>query len=1404
MTSPKQPFDPLMFVGGWIVESLYSLGNNAGREVDSDDKEPASQPPQPPQVETVASAVADVAETAAYQEERKPSTETEKEKEVSVSQDENREPEGQENDSPPQEAEALVSPPSSLFGWANFLTGSGAYAPSTEAPPEEPHVVFPYKEITAATKNTANKVKNDAIASVKNTAYNVGQTVATKAVEGVKDGLRQAFLGQPAQSQIEEPTREEQDRFIPLPSAEESKNLPNSAPQLEERGKEKELDHPPQPSSLLSDAKQRDDRIKGEKDEPAPPPIQKPAYIPPPRSAQWNAKGKDKEPQGIPSPLSSSPQSWWTPALSRVLTMASMYGAQGALSILDKFIEYNPNFAKTFPQGYLILDEARHILATGRGDPQAILQGAWDKLKELQQYHVHWGLGVLSPSPIPVEDEEGQKANPSNSAPIREVAACKKTYQELRDQFDLQPLEGQAVAEADTEQVSLFVNDPAALAQAERETGKLIEKFCHNTLHYSVMRAIYTIFGDEETCTPEEIITTAGEHGSIKEEFLSQYGSVRGFFFRIIYDVLLWFIRPLIVETTQKAMADLRHFLKEDPQLIDTKIRELNNYLGKIRVSNVVRDYINSRAGSLDEFLQNEFTTFGVNKFPKEKLIQLFQDYVIENYVPSPEIKVYGWRVIVISPLLEWIVQLIRKQAVRQFLNQSHLIDGMIQQGGNAVFQAKINLMKLLQEKFEDINKRIEDSFLDKENSEEVRLELEAKKAALIGPDSDLRILIQNLSHNLLDFIKVEACNDNHGKLEALYRAHFNPSLGESVVKGIADVYQQPDSFDGILELALNHMLETALVTFLEDINTRAESQVQNLFRALNDVYKYEKSDQKNNAATYTRRYEDAKENLKAALEKPISAALQATLEEKLKKSSPEKHKRIEVSVNDEKKAIFEFTDKLQEITTILQRVLGKNELIKKDIAGELEGAVWLIDQHLKRVQAYLNTPMVTSIYYPDTRANIYQAHVLIINHLTALAQHIRQIAEASAGITQCEKLIDAQNDLLFSGSPDQQSLNSKIREIKPKIEQLVTDAGKRQSLEKQLDDLKKFNRQLSIVQRKLGLIQQRQGLTEKQEGIHAQLSNQQGYFPLNRYNAQVAEFQRLSPEIVLLNNALNKDYTDKLKRTEDNKKKKEKTLELLAAVDTDITELLKLSQQHHECMGNRYEVRAIRLKLAGEITALVQKLNAIEDETVRKLLQDVGMGLPAETKELAREVYHILGENENVGYLRFKGYHRECREKQDQEYEDLKNREQNIREKIGKDTEESLRRKEETLNEKIQGLLSDYQENIQGCIADSIHKHGQLKEEIAKIAPQFAETASAIRENVNRFFIVHPFIDMTGDLIYNTSIPFAQDKFHPQIQARILTIVSALGKSFHYEQVGLNLLVAPIANRQWEKVRPR
>ena len=105
--------------------------------------------------------------------------------------------------------------------------------------------------------------------------------------------------------------------------------------------------------------------------------------------------------------------------------------------------------------------------------------------------------------------------------------------------------------------------------------------------------------------------------------------------------------------------------------------------------------------------------------------------------------------------------------------------------------------------------------------------DLEAKKAQLISRQLHLRI--QQHSSKLLDFIDIEACNEDDGKLSALN--NNVSSIAKQCFDVISDVFQwEPFSMRRVLEDASTSAIETALLGLFEDKEKQIETAVANNF----------------------------------------------------------------------------------------------------------------------------------------------------------------------------------------------------------------------------------------------------------------------------------------------------------------------------------------------------------------------------------------------------------------------------------------------------------------------------------------------------------------------------------------------------------------------------------------------
>lgn len=1393
---------------------------------------------------------------------------------------------------------SLVRGAAELADTLAFVAGVGKYAPPCP-PPDEPVVeLIPYQAIGTAAMGTLSNVKNKAstVAAAVSTAVALpgqakeaidnAQATITKAKEiitdpskakemtaavvsgavgGAVDGAKKS-LGFAPNAPVEDPLPEE--KGIPI-AVEVSSSTPS-------------------PSLLIDSLTETKDRID------APEKEKERDEDPVAKAKRREEKGKDKEKaNGELGPSNSAPpqSSWLAPVWGMLSATIAAQGIRAGLVVLDRFLSSQFLPSDKFPQGARVLEELKIILqkALDQGEaPHEALQMAWEKIRELGNYHVDLGFGMSNPSPI---TEEGDSSvNHGNSPPTTLLVSCQDAYEAVRKDFRLVSDMEHASSDPEISDHILTIEEEEALQELEEKTDQLVESFCHRTLHFSVMRAIDAIFGDEANPVEYNKIIQNGtlEGASIKEEFLSQYGSIRGFFYRILYNIILWFVRPLIEETTRKAIEDLRGFLKTEHRLIENKLEALNAYLSNISVHNAVTDFFThtpKMAGNLDEFLKKRLKTFGTEEYSKQDLIQLFQDYLVENYVPRPQVKIYRWRVPLVSTFTEWIIQVIRKQAVRHFLKKSQLIDGMLREGGDAVFNAQLNLRHLLLEKLTQIEARIKQSSQESDEGEN-RTDLEAKKAQLIN--DDLRILIRALSENLLAFINVEACGNRNDELWKLYQDHQNPSLVQTTIQQVAQAFQQPESVDKILEAALTHMIETAFVTLLEDTDTRAESQLQNLFQMLNKAFDYnDPAEKRANEAKFRREIAQADRRIDKLLEGLTNSALQATLEDKLKKSAPERHRQVVSSVSKEAESMHAFSASLSKVTTYLMDLLNgeadssmdvsdseedsvvEDGSLSDNIHGELAATIALIEKQLNHFSSFLDQNQLYTKYYRDTRVNIYNAHAKIIAHLNQLSKMVRQIAEANEKISECEHIIDELQPQLLK-NPFHKRINNKIKALAKQIHELIKDTDAKKLFEKKLSEIKKLHRKLSIIQEKKAKIEQIERLkaqkdqTEQRikeakeiasllksfkelsdqyhrtpsediskrmeamclelkdhpnlelrdiiskhllskrqhlQELHYEFHQLFGFFNkdvftyVEKYRIQQTKiFNNLEKEIHTLKQELNRNYEEQLRKIDDKQEDVKETVDVFGAVKADLDKLKLLTTKDRRLSGRRSGIAKKQSQYKQEVNEIVRRLRRIQNPTVKKFIREAGI-----TSDMNR-LYALFHAHEDSPFNQLTKY----REEQEELLGSLKKRYLKVQDKLHNDSSESLNEAEKGCRREIESRSEILCRELEEFIETAKKKKEALKEDIRQQAPCFKETAEQVDEIVEKYFCVQELVSIGADALHNEAVPLVKETVAPSIKQKIKTMISSLAKPFHYEQIGLNLIMVDIADRQRLKTSNR
>ena len=71
----------------------------------------------------------------------------------------------------------------------------------------------------------------------------------------------------------------------------------------------------------------------------------------------------------------------------------------------------------------------------------------------------------------------------------------------------------------------------------------------------------------------------------------------------------------------------------------------MTDYYG--RVGKARKDYLNpdkrnDERGTFGRLLENTINVYGKKKYTEEGLVKIFGDYIVDNFIPSPKIELWG------------------------------------------------------------------------------------------------------------------------------------------------------------------------------------------------------------------------------------------------------------------------------------------------------------------------------------------------------------------------------------------------------------------------------------------------------------------------------------------------------------------------------------------------------------------------------------------------------------------------------------------------------------------------------------------------------------------------------------------------------------------------------------------
>jgi len=729
-----------------------------------------------------------------------------------------------------------------------------------------------------------------------------------------------------------------------------------------------------------------------------------------------------------PTISNSSAQAGKSPNQS-LLEKLSHIATQGASLVSLAALEQLLNNAETYDldsQDVKLKEACLDTIKKAKDNNEDLSKTAKEIWQILNKYHLLVGgfnanVKTSSNEAMRAAREIDEGVSKDGVSPIHSLVRCQESYRMLRKRYEIPKVNLQPVGFAKVGSASrqkLHSNALEKLKEFEIKTDKIVRQFAHKTLHFTTIYAIHYLF--KHDTDPAEYKKDIEKGGDIKRRYLERFGkgTFSYYFYKCIYTLICWFIRPIMAPTIKQLVKSMRSFLKNDINLlkfIEQKIDDMKNYYGRIEKGR--KDYLYSQrsdeAGSFGEYLEQSIKIYG-GKYTEQNLIKIFNKYIVQNFVPWPNITLFGKRIPLLSSFLEWVVHSIRKGIIAHALKKTHLVERLLTQGSGSVHYAQLGLKRILEEKLTQIVEMVDLQHSSTAQSSTTTTfsndqpELTIKKSQLITRQRHLKN--QQLSEKLLRFIDIESCNEDDSKLRNLDNRVSN--LFSDTIKAVGGLVKHEFfSLEEVLKDASTDILETATVSLFEDKEMQTEKQLHTIFEVFDKSFTYIPPDERAEVEkNFNIECALVDENLNTLQEQLARSAVAVALEKHLKNVSGEKHNSIKAYVGEEQKTLSVFTEELISHGTSLQQVAYSNDSYKYDpeksmtsqINTYLSQMVSFIEHYLGHLSIQLRSPQLENCYN-DTRGDLHNSYANIIYSLKELQTSLESVAAKIAQINKDE-----------------------------------------------------------------------------------------------------------------------------------------------------------------------------------------------------------------------------------------------------------------------------------------------------------------------------------------------------------------------------------------------------------------
>ena len=1065
------------------------------------------------------------------------------------------------------------------------------------------------------------------------------------------------------------------------------------------------------------------------------------AFQAPPAQSSAASLAEDKEEEGA-EPLAPA-------ALSSRISQMLMGGVSAGSSFVMRQLLENSETYDLDPVDENLKANAIKALTKNQNLRKSLPTTAWSVWNTLNKYHILVGginLNIKNSSDEKMRNERIKSEGPNldGYSPIHSLMKCQESWRTLRAGYALSPVEpSPTIPSSNSRKVPILpsAEEKARIEALVAKTDQMVRTYSQKTIHYATMYIIHRICNHSFDPAIYYKILEGG--GDVEDAYLKQFdGPVRRVLYKAAFRAISWFIRPLIGKTIKQMIIHLRKFLNSDVDLlhlVQKKMGDMADYYGRIEKAR--QDYTQpnrtDECGTFDNFLKETIKVYGGQKLTEEELIRIFGDYIVDNFVPRPKVKFFGYRIPLISSFFEWTGHSIRKAVVRHAMNKAGIVKKILTQGTNSVHYAQLGLKRLLAQKLDQVIKMVQRSRarpvvvidpLVAQPAQPAPLDLEAKKTQLIS--RQLHLIIQQHSAKLLRFIDIESCNGDERKLADI--DNRVSALISEIMSAISNVYKgEPFSLTKVLEDASTHAMETALIALFEDKETQIEENLQTIFDVLDKSYTHiPDSERADRERQFLQECAQADQNLSSLQDQLSRAATAAALESHLKNVSGEKHNNIKSYVQNEKEL---FTSFVNELAALGQNFCIDNVAEQKaaPLKESVSKAVSLIEQYLSHISAQLPSSELEACY-SDVRGDLHNIYAAIIVHLNHLHQKVDQIAQLVNAIKnteddlECtdsceEKLADFSLEKLFQETIEtcrtiQTGLPlSQQEELKQKLEVVI---GDRESLENTLTELATFD-QRTKIQGQLVQLRKKQELFSEAERVLTSLK---------RECLECHDFQEPNSvrKAELSRNI--QDHMNKLNQIQDVDFKRDVS-PLLAAKDT----------------GQLYDI--FYPSFFAKKVPIFYNLNILQAGAQQWIDKN-------ETE---------LGQLPETSHTR-----KEIEDKEDQLSAQILNNIKKIREIL-----QSNRIAQKMSGDELKTLITTIQKEAFG-----------------------GESFAALRQ-LTEHFTVKGCISVGEIKLHNRLAPEITAHIAPKIIKGTRTMIDAMGKPFHYKQLVLRLLFLDIADRR-------